>query len=222
MMLMQLPNFITSPWRPTPVTRFCSIFNQLLQLISAHRVSGRRSGDPGGAACARLYVLGPIRGDAVRPTRARAFAARDLRRLGELRGQAGASRGGGAASIDPRVRQCASAVAALSNGVLSGPGAVSRGRRARRPFRFKNKLLSLDATVIDLCAEMFPWAVFRRTKGAVKLHFTLDHDGYLPTFLVITDGKHHEGPMAREQTVSARDDPGRSTRATSTSRGSRT
>jgi hypothetical protein len=72
-----------------------------------------------------------------------------------------------------------------------------------KPFRFKNKLLSLDATVIDLCAEMFPWAVFRRAKGAVKLHFTLDHDGSLPIFLVITDGKHHEGPMAREQTFAA-------------------
>ncbi len=72
-----------------------------------------------------------------------------------------------------------------------------------RPFRFKNKLLSLDATVIDLCAETFPWAAFRRTKGAVKLHFTLDHDGYLPTFLVITDGKHHEAPMARQQAFPA-------------------
>jgi len=50
-----------------------------------------------------------------------------------------------------------------------------------KKFRFKNKLLSLDATLIELCAEMFPWATFRRTKGAVKLHFTLDHDGYLPT-----------------------------------------
>ena len=68
-----------------------------------------------------------------------------------------------------------------------------------RPFRFKNKLLSLDATVIELCAETFPWAAFRRTKGAVKLHFTLDHDGYLPTFCVITDGKHHEAPIARQQ-----------------------
>src|SRR5438093_11445973 len=66
-------------------------------------------------------------------------------------------------------------------------------------FRFKNKLLSLDATLIDLCAEMFPWALFRRTKGAVKLHFTLDHDGYLPTLLVVTDGKRREGPLAREQ-----------------------
>jgi hypothetical protein len=67
-------------------------------------------------------------------------------------------------------------------------------------FRFKNKLLSLDATVIDLCAEMFPWATFRRTKGAVKLHFTLDHDGYLPTVLTITDGNRRETPVARQQT----------------------
>jgi len=68
-----------------------------------------------------------------------------------------------------------------------------------KKFRFKNKLLSLDATVIDLCAEMFPWAAFRRTKGAVKLHFTLDHDGYLPTALVITPGKRHEVTIARQQ-----------------------
>jgi hypothetical protein len=66
-------------------------------------------------------------------------------------------------------------------------------------FRFKNKLLSLDATIIDLCAELFPWAAFRRTKGAVKLHFTLDHDGYLPTALVITPGKRHEITIARQQ-----------------------
>ena len=67
-------------------------------------------------------------------------------------------------------------------------------------FRFKNKLLSLDATIIDLCAEMFPWATFHRTKGAVKLHFTLDHDGYLPTVLTITEGKRRETPVARAQT----------------------
>lgn len=64
-------------------------------------------------------------------------------------------------------------------------------------FRFKNTLLSLDATVIDLCAEMFPWATFRRTKGAVKLHFTLDYDGCLPTWLLITEGAQHEITVAR-------------------------
>ena len=69
-----------------------------------------------------------------------------------------------------------------------------------KKFRFKNKLVSLDATVIDLCAEIFGWAKFRRTKGAVKLHFTLDHDGYLPTALVITEGKRHDVTVARRQT----------------------
>lgn len=72
-----------------------------------------------------------------------------------------------------------------------------------KPFRFKNKLLSLDATTIDLCAELFPWATFRRTKGAVKLHFTLDHDGYLPTMMVMTDGNQREVGIARQQTFPA-------------------
>jgi hypothetical protein len=65
-----------------------------------------------------------------------------------------------------------------------------------RKFRFKNKLLSLDATVITLCASAFDWAKFRRTKGAVKLHLLLDHDGYLPTFAVITQGREHEINLA--------------------------
>jgi IS4 transposase len=68
----------------------------------------------------------------------------------------------------------------------------------RRKFRFKNKLLSLDATVIDLCATLYDWAKFRRTKGAIKLHLLLDHDGYLPRFAVITDGKTHELKVARK------------------------
>jgi IS4 transposase len=53
--------------------------------------------------------------------------------------------------------------------------------------------------MIELCAEMFPWATFRRTKGAVKLHCTLDHDGYLPTVVVITEGKRRETPVVQEQ-----------------------
>jgi IS4 transposase len=55
--------------------------------------------------------------------------------------------------------------------------------------RFKNKLVSLDSSVIDLCVTLFDWAKFRRTKGAIKLHLLLDHDGYLPSFAVITAGK---------------------------------
>jgi hypothetical protein len=72
------------------------------------------------------------------------------------------------------------------------------GNRKKKKFRFKNPLLSLDATVIDLCATMFDWAKFRLTKGAVKLHLLLDHDGYLPSFAVITEGKTHEVRVARE------------------------
>ena len=76
--------------------------------------------------------------------------------------------------------------------VASQPG------KKQRKFRFKNKLLSLDATVIALCASAFDWAQFRRTKGAVKLHLLLDHEGYLPCFAVVTEGKQHEIQVARQ------------------------
>jgi hypothetical protein len=59
----------------------------------------------------------------------------------------------------------------------------------KRKFRFRNKLMSIDSTTIDLCAKVFDWAKFRRTKGAVKLHLVLDHDGYLPGYAHITEGK---------------------------------
>ena len=68
---------------------------------------------------------------------------------------------------------------------------------ARTKFRFKNKLLLLDATVIELCVTMFDWARFRRTKGAIKLHLLLDHDGYLPVFAHISEGRQHEMRLAR-------------------------
>jgi hypothetical protein len=68
----------------------------------------------------------------------------------------------------------------------------------KRKFRFKNKLLSLDATVIDLCLSLYDWAHFQRTKGAIKLHLLLDHDGYLPSFACITEGKVHEIRVARQ------------------------
>jgi hypothetical protein len=73
--------------------------------------------------------------------------------------------------------------------------------RKKRGFRFKNKLLSLDSTTIDLCLSLFPWADFRQTKGAIKLHMLLDHDGYLPDFAVITDGKTPDVSVARYFTL---------------------
>jgi transposase len=64
-------------------------------------------------------------------------------------------------------------------------------------FRFKNKVLTLDATLIELCASVFDWAHYRRTKGAVKLHLLLDHQGLLPSFALITEGRVHESRVAR-------------------------
>ena len=51
---------------------------------------------------------------------------------------------------------------------------------------------AMDATTIDLCLSMFPWAQFRGTKGAIKLHTLLDLRGNIPTFIHISDGKEHE------------------------------
>ncbi len=64
-------------------------------------------------------------------------------------------------------------------------------------FRFKNALYSLDASTLDLCLSVFPWADFRATKGAVKLHVGLNHAGYLPEFVTITEGKDHDVTVGR-------------------------
>jgi len=73
----------------------------------------------------------------------------------------------------------------------------------KHKFRFKNKLLSLDSSTISLCLSLFPWAKFRRTKGAIKLHLLLDHDGYLPTFAYISNGKKHDVTVARNVPLAA-------------------
>jgi len=68
----------------------------------------------------------------------------------------------------------------------------------KRKFRFKNPLYSLDASTINLCLSVFDWAKFRRTKGAIKLHLLLDHQGYLPCWGHVTDGKVHEVKVAQK------------------------
>ena len=64
-------------------------------------------------------------------------------------------------------------------------------------FRFKNPLYSLDASTIDLCLSVFPWADFRTTKGAIKLHVGLNHAGYLPEFVSVTEGNKHDVTIGR-------------------------
>ncbi|MFH1841925.1 MAG: IS4 family transposase [bacterium] len=62
-------------------------------------------------------------------------------------------------------------------------------------FRFKNKLLSLDSTTISLCLSLFAWAEFRRAKGGVKAHVLLDHDDYLPSYVLISEAKMHDSKV---------------------------
>lgn len=75
------------------------------------------------------------------------------------------------------------------------------GRKAK--FRFKNKLLSLDSTTISLCLDLFPWAKFRRAKGGVKAHVLLDHDDYLPSYVLITEARHSDVRVAQTLDLNA-------------------
>ena len=72
-------------------------------------------------------------------------------------------------------------------------------RRARKLYcndsfgvDLSNTVYALDATTIDLCLSLFPWAPFRTAKAAVKLHTLLDLRGNIPAFVYISDGKTHE------------------------------
>jgi transposase len=59
-------------------------------------------------------------------------------------------------------------------------------------LELKNTVYTLDSTTIDLCLSLFPWARFRKNKGAIKLHTLLDLRGNIPSFISITDGKVHD------------------------------
>ena len=181
------------------MTRFCSIFNQLLQLFP--RVDFQKAViDTKAERHARGFTCW---GQFVAMLFCQLGRAHSLREIC-----------GGLASCEGKLAHLgieapSRATLAYANAhrpwelyrtvfyqVLARCQAVAGPKR----FRFKPKLLSLDTTVIDLCADVFEWATFRRAKGAVKLHFTLDHDGYLPTLLVITEGKRHDLTVARHQT----------------------
>ncbi len=64
-------------------------------------------------------------------------------------------------------------------------------------FRFNHPLYSLDASTIDLCLSVFPWAEFKTTKGAIKLHVGLNHRGHIPEFVTVTDGKTGDVTVGR-------------------------
>lgn len=62
----------------------------------------------------------------------------------------------------------------------------------RHQFPFKNKIFSVDSTVITLAASIFKWASYRSSKNGVKIHTVLDHDGNIPAFATITEAKKHD------------------------------
>src|SRR5882672_1098002 len=196
---IESPNSFRISRRPTPM-RFCSIFSQLLQLFP--RLEFQRAvKETNAERHARGFTCW---GQFVAMLFCQLGRAHSLREIT-----------GGLASCEGRLAHLG--ITAPSRSTLAYANAhrpwqlyqavfyqllarcQAQAAAGAKKFRFKNKLLSLDATLIELCAEMFPWATFRRTKGAVKLHFTLDHDGYLPTVLVITEGKRRETPVAQEQ-----------------------
>ena len=73
----------------------------------------------------------------------------------------------------------------------------------KRKFRFKRPLLSLDATVIPLCLSMFDWALYRKKKGAAKVHLVMDNSSLLPQYAVITEGKVADITVAKKMTFAA-------------------
>jgi hypothetical protein len=65
-------------------------------------------------------------------------------------------------------------------------------------FRFKNPLYSFDSSSFELCLSIFPWAKYKKTKGALKLHCLLDHKGCIPSFVAITEGRMHDVKAAKK------------------------
>ncbi len=63
---------------------------------------------------------------------------------------------------------------------------------------FKNRLFSLDSSIIELSLKLFPWADHNRSKGAMKVHVGLDHSGLIPAFVQVTDGRDHDVKIGRK------------------------
>jgi putative transposase len=78
-------------------------------------------------------------------------------------------------------------------------------KKASHGFRFKNPLYSIDATTIDLCLKLFPWADFRKGKAGIKLTVKLDHQGKIPCFVVVSNAREHDVKKIRQIPYSSGD-----------------
>lgn len=182
--------------------RFCSIFSQLLQLFP--RIEFEQAVR---AQQAERHMRGfPCWGQFVAMLFCQLGQAHSLREIcGGLAATEGRLRHLG---LDGAPKRSTLAYAnqhrpwqlyqSVFEGLLGRCQGLVASQGGGKRFRFRNRLLSLDASVIDLCLSLYDWARFRRAKGAVKLHLLLDHDGYLPQFAVLSDGKTHELTVARK------------------------
>ena len=73
-------------------------------------------------------------------------------------------------------------------------------------FKVPNPVVSVDATMINLCLGLYPWSNYQNTKGAIKLHYQLDYAGYMPTCMVVTDAKQSELKLALQGVFSFKPD----------------
>ena len=76
--------------------------------------------------------------------------------------------------------------------------ALCAAKAPKHKFRFRSKLISMDATTIKLSLSLFSWASFRQGKGGIKMHTVLDHNGGIPMLITVTDAKSHESRIARD------------------------
>ena len=75
----------------------------------------------------------------------------------------------------------------------------------KHKFKFKNPLFSIDSTTIDLCLKLFPWADFREKKAGIKLTVKLDHQGFIPCFVVMSNAREHDSKKIQEVPYEAGD-----------------
>jgi hypothetical protein len=71
----------------------------------------------------------------------------------------------------------------------------------KQKFRFKSPLYSVDSTTISLCLSMFPWALYRAAKGAIKLRTQLDYGGHIPCLIVVREGRENDASVAKEEKI---------------------
>jgi hypothetical protein len=81
----------------------------------------------------------------------------------------------------------------------------ARQNGASHGFRFKNPLYSVDATTIDLCLKLFPWADFRKNNGGIKLTVKLDHRGKIPCFVAESNAREHDARKIHSVPFAAND-----------------